>query len=239
MKVSTLTFTVAIRAAPDHPVTEGGAGRFQFSMAVPGDAPVNGDATHSHTPDVLIPRTPALPTDAPVAVDDHVALVEDRRDASLAGAPVDSESQTTETLTPDLAAYIERCVDMAAEQVVEDAVERAMQSFCEYELDSHIEEKLRGERLADRDEFEQLESRVDDLEEGYNGVDADDLDVIKSDMAELSDKVDLLQVLTGSVAGLKATCDALACRVAELELMGAGRITHTTTNSARSRKRAN
>jgi hypothetical protein len=208
-------------------------------MAVPGDAPVNGDATHSHTPDVLIPRTPALPTDAPVAVDDHVALVEDRRDASLAGAPVDSESQTTETLTPDLAAYIERCVDMAAEQVVEDAVERAMQSFCEYELDSHIEEKLRGERLADRDEFEQLESRVDDLEEGYNGVDADDLDVIKSDMAELSDKVDLLQVLTGSVAGLKATCDALACRVAELELMGAGRITHTTTNSARSRKRAN
>ena len=240
MKLNTLTFTVAIRAAPDHTFTEGGAGRLQFSAALPEGAAVNVDATHVQAPDVLIARTPASQFDSPVEKLDNVAPREETKDAQLGGAPVDPDAQTTATLAPDLEGNIKGRVDIAVEQAVEEAVERAMESFCEYDLDAYIDDKLTGERFPDRDVLEQLESRIDDLEESYNGVDSDDLDAIKCDMSALSHKIDLLQALTDSVTALNATCEALALKVAALELVVASRSeVKTAPPRARSRKRSN
>ncbi|WP_439644075.1 hypothetical protein [Gemmatimonas sp.] len=206
---------------------------------MPEGAAVNVDATHVQAPDVLIARTPASQFDSPVEKLDNVAPREETKDAQLGGAPVDPDAQTTATLTPDLEGNIEGRVDSAVEQAVEEAVERALQSFCEYDLDAYIDDKLTGDRFADRDELEQLESRIDDLEESYNGVGSDDLDAIKCDMAALSHKIDLQRALTDSMITLTATCDALALKVAKLELLFASRSEVTTaTPRARSQKRS-
>ncbi|MCZ8013831.1 MAG: hypothetical protein O9319_14580 [Gemmatimonas sp.] len=243
MNFSSVTFTVAIRAAPQHTRTEGVAARYQFSVPVSGDALANPETTNTQAADACIAPTPTFQCGAPASRADNVALLEDTNDGKPDDAAACADGRVSSAINPALEEYIEGRVDVAIEHAVEPAVEeaiaRAMESFCEDDLDGHIQTQLRWENVPDRDEFEQLEARVDELQESCNRVDCDDCDQLKSDMEALSLKVDSLRAFTEMLDALNATCDALVRRVTELELTVTSRAKReTTTTRARSRKRA-
>ncbi len=261
--VRSVTFTVAIRAAPLHTRTDGVTARFQFSMPKSEDAlvvkpeatSIQGTPTPTPTPTpTLMPTpttaltlTPALtpmsPCGAPADRADSVAVVDDPNDGKPEEAAECADGRADAVIAPELEAYIQGRVDAAVEHAVEhdveEAVTRAMESFCEYDLEGHIQEQLRSENAADRDEFEQLEARVDELEDSCNRVDSDDFDEVKRNVEALSLKVDALWAFTEIVDALNATCDALARRVTELELTVTSRTRQAMpTTRAKSRKRA-
>lgn len=201
--------------------------------------------TAAHT---LAPAlTPISPDVAPADMADNVTVVDDTNGGKTEEAVICSDGPADATISAELKAYIQDRVDADVQHAVEHALEhdveepvtRAMQSFCEWDLGGHIQEQLRSEYAVDREEFEQLEARVDDLEDSCNSVDSDDLDEVKRDVEALSLKVDSLRALTDTLDALNATCDALARRVTELELtVTSGARQATTTTRARSRKRA-
>lgn len=257
MNFSCITFTVAIRAAPQHTRTDGVAARFQFSFPKSEDAlVVKPELTSIQGTPALVPApramaavalTPALtpmsPCGAPADRADNGAVMDDSNDGKPEKAAACADGRANAALTPELEANIQSRVDAAVEHAVEndveEAVSRAMESFCEDDLEGHIQTHLRWENVPDRDEFEQLEARVDELEGSGNRVDSDDVDEIKRDVESLSHKVDALRAFTEIVDALNATCDALARRVTELELTVTSRTRQAMpTTRARSRKRA-
>jgi hypothetical protein len=257
--VRSVTFTVAIRAAPQHTRTDGVTARFQFSMPKSEDAlVVKPEATSiqgTPTPALMptpsataaVALTPALtpmsPSGAPADRADNGAVIDDPNDGKPEEAAACADGRAFTALTPELEAYVQSRVDAAVEHAVEhdveEAVTRAMESFCEWDLGGHIQEQLRSENAEDRGAFEQLEARVDELEDSCNRVDSDDFDEVKRDVEALSIKVDALRALTETLDALNATCDALARRVTELELSVTSRTRQAMpTTRAKSRKRA-
>ncbi len=239
--VRSVTLTVAIRAAPQHTRTDGMAARFQFSVPKSEDALVaNPDVTSIQSTPAL---TPLSLSGAPADRVDNGAVMDDPNDGKLEETADCADGRVHAAMTPELKEYVQGRVDAAVEQAVEhaveEAVERAMEIFCEWELGGHIREQLSSENAEDRDAFEQLEARVDELEDGCNRVDSDDLDEVKRVVEALSCKVDALRTLTETLGTLHATCNALVRRVTELELTVTSRAKQeTTTTRTRSRKRA-
>lgn len=257
--VRSLKFTVAIRAAPQHTMTDGVTARFQFSVPKTEDAlvvkpevaSIQGMAAPALTPTAAHTLAPALmpisPYVAPADMADNVTVMDVTNGGKIEEAATCSDGRADATISAELKAYIQDRVDAAVQHAVEHALEhdveeavtRAMQSFCEYDLGGHIQEQLRSEYAAGRDEFEQLEARVDELEDSCNRVDSDDFDEVKRDVAALSLKVDSLRAFTEMMDALTETCDALAGRVAELELTVSRNTKQAMpTKRARSRKRA-
>jgi hypothetical protein len=243
MNFSSVTFTVAIRAAPQHTRTEGVAARYQVSVPVSGDASANPEAMNVQAADESTVTTLMSQFAAPAASAGNGALMEDMNSGQPDDAAVCADGRANAAMMPELEEYIQSRVDAAVEHAVEhdveEAVTRAMKSFCEYDLGGHIQEQLRSDHAADRDEFDQLEARVDELEDSCNRVDSDDFDEVKRDVEALSLKVEALRALTETLDALNTTCDALARRVSELELTAIGLTRQAMpTTRARSRKRA-
>jgi hypothetical protein len=239
MKARTLTFTVAIRAAPIHIGTGGWAGRPEVLVSLPEDASLNAEVQDARALDSSIATTPVSQCDAPAVKANDLVPQEGKEGGPLSDATACPGAQADAAMTPYLEGYIEDRIDAAVTQAVEEAVERAMESFCEYELEAHIEETLRWNRTEETDKYERLEARVNELEYSEYRVDSDEIDQIKCDMDRLSLEIEAQKALTNTMEALCATCDALARRVAGLELKFASRTKKATvTTSARSRGRA-
>ncbi len=244
--VRSVTSTVAIRAAPRYISTDEVAARFQLLVPKSEDALVaNPEVTSIQGTPAFMPKpalTPMSPCGAPESLGNG-AVMEDPNAGKPKEAAACVDGRAHAAMTPEIEGYVQDRVDAAVEQAVEhaveEAVERAMESFCQWDLCGHIREQLRSANAEDRDAFEQLEARVDELEAGRNCVDSEEFDEVQRDVQALSLKVDALRAFTETLDALNATCDALARRLTELELTVTSRARQaTTTTRARSRKRA-